>query len=508
MVRRDAGHAQRAVSEGKARAATYLYTQGAGDIVVLLWHGMKVALCADDYLVANLKTLLAAGSAGSVQPPSSETDCILQRFALCAFARQFFSPRMNLLSIITSVIVVSALISYLNHRFLKLPAAIGVVVTSVTASLIILVLGKGVSDAIANAARSVDFSRVLLDVMLGLLLFAMALHTDYRRLRQVRRPVIILGTVGVVISTIVFGGIFYATMRLLQIDLPMVYCFIFGALISPTDPISVASILKTSKISPRLEAILAGESMFNDAVGLVLFVTLVDVVNPLTPDVTFGQTMRLLAAEVVGGVGVGLLLGFAAYRLMRSIRDFQTIFLLSLALVLGISLAAPLIHASVPLAAVTAGLFIGNQSFGTDHPAGRALGRIWSLMDEILNTILFVLLGLQLVIIPSLGAYWLPALLSVPIVLLARAVSVSLPAFFVLRRVSAGKLTMLTWAGVRGGISVAMALSLPSSPYHDLILACCYVVVVFSVIGQGLTLNAVIRKVAVEPAPPATSGKA
>jgi CPA1 family monovalent cation:H+ antiporter len=405
---------------------------------------------------------------------------------------------MNLLTIVTGIIALSAAISYLNHRFIKLPGTIGVMTISMVASILLLVLAKldgGKENFIGSLASSIDFSRVLLNLMLGLLLFAMALHFDYRKLKNLRRAVITLSTFGVLISTAVFGFLFFGLTLFLSIEVPLLYCFIFGALISPTDPIAVASILKKSKIPPQLDTIISGESMFNDAVGLILFLTLLDIVNPLTPNVTFGQTMQLLAQEVIGGIGIGLVLGFIAYRLIKSIHDFQTIFLISLALVLGISVVAEPIHASMPLAAVTAGLFIGNQSYEEGHPAGRFLGQIWSLLDEVLNTILFVLIGLQLVLLPSLEKYWLPGILSIGIILIARLVSIAIPGFVLLRRVSAGSLAILTWAGLRGGISVAMALSLPVSPYRNLILSCCYFIVIFSVVVQGLTLNRVVNKV-------------
>lgn len=405
---------------------------------------------------------------------------------------------MESFTIISILIIICAFFSYINLRFIKLPGTIGVMTISIVVSIMILVLGK-IGDPkagiITSFAANIDFSKMLLDVMLGFLLFASALHFDYQKLKELRRPVIILSTIGVLISTAVFGSILYILTLAFHWDLPAIYCFIFGALISPTDPIAVAAILKGSKISPRLETIIAGESMFNDAVGLIVFVTLVDITNENKPAFTWGAIIRLFGEEVIGGILLGLILGYAGYRLIRSTRDFQTIFLISLSLVLGISLIAGKIHASIPLSVVSAGLLIGNKSFGKGHPALKFLNSIWKLLDDVLNTILFVMIGFQLVLLPFLNNYWLIGLISICAILIARLVSVLLPAALQLHKIHFSSLSILTWAGLRGGISVAMALSLPYSPYRQVILSGCYFIVVFSVIIQGLTLNRVISKV-------------
>ena len=402
---------------------------------------------------------------------------------------------MDLLTISTGLISISAAFSYLNQRFVKLPGTIGVMTLAVAVSLILLAIGEigdERSNLIITLAHSIDFSKVLLDIMLGFLLFAMALNFNYEKLKELRRPVMILSTIGVIVSTGVFGGLLYLLTLLFHVEIPLIYCLVFGALISPTDPIAVASILKKSKIPPRLDTIISGESMFNDAVGLILFVTLLRIANQ---EAAFSMvvTLRLFAQEVVGGILIGLATGYVGYRLMKSISDFQTIILISVALVLGVSVVAGYIHASVPLSVVAAGLVIGNQNFGRNHPAEQPLSQVWHLLDEILNTVLFVMMGLQLVLLPFLTDFWLIGLLSIVILLIARMISVFLPALFLLRRVNAGNLFILTWAGLRGGISIAMALSLPESPYRELILSCCYFIVLFSVIVQGLTLSRVVN---------------
>ncbi len=403
---------------------------------------------------------------------------------------------MDSLTIITLLIFMSAAFSYINQRFIKLPGTIGVMAIAIVVSLIVLLIGKTgneKSGVITNLAHNIDFSSVLLNVMLGFLLFATALHFDYKKLKALRIPIILLSTLGVLSSAAIFGVLLYGATVLLHITLPLIYCFVFGALISPTDPIAVGAILKKSKIPSRLDTIISGESMFNDAVGLILFVTLLDIADESKTSFSLGQTVRMFVQEVIGGVAVGFIVGYLGYLLIKSIGDLQTIFLISMALVLGISIIANKIHASVPLSEVSAGLLIGNKNLAKNHPAGQYLNKIWQLLDEVLNTILFVMIGLQLVLLPFLSNYWLIGLLSILIILIARLASISLPAFFQLRKVNFGNLAILTWAGLRGGISVAMALLLPSSEYREIILSCCYFIVLFSVIVQGLTLIKVVN---------------
>ncbi|MES2004821.1 MAG: sodium:proton antiporter [Bacteroidota bacterium] len=402
---------------------------------------------------------------------------------------------MEILSIITILILLSTAFSYVNERFIQLPGTIGVMAVALIISILILVAGKsnsGISVTVTTVAHSINFSKVLFDVMLGFLLFASAIHFDYKKLKALRRPIFILSTIGVLISAIIFGGLLYVVTGLFHIDLPAIYCFIFGALISPTDPIAVSSILKKSKMPARLNIIISGESLFNDAVGLISFVTLIGIVHQSGARATIAGTITLLAQDVIGGISIGLIIGYLGYRLIRSIRDFQTIILLSVSTVLGISVVANIFHASIPLAVVTAGLLIGNLSFGKDHPANEHLNKVWQLLDEVLNTILFVMIGLQLITMSFLSNYWLIGSISIIIILLARMITVTLPAIFLLRKINFSNLSILTWAGLRGGISVAMALSMPDSPYRETILSATYFIVVFSILVQGLTLNKVV----------------
>ena len=404
---------------------------------------------------------------------------------------------MDLLTIITILLIISAAFSYLNERLIKLPGTIGVVTISVIVSVLILLAGNtssGLANTFKTLASSIDFSKTVLDVMLGFLLFASAIHFDYKKLKEQRLPVFLLSTFGVAVSAGAFGGLLYLVTQALQIDIPMVYCFLFGALISPTDPIAVAAILNKSKIPPRLHTIISGESLFNDGLGLVLFIVLLEIAVQPDTSVSLNKILQLFAQEVLGGVAIGLMMGGIGYRMIRSVHNFQTIFLISITLVFRISVIATRTHVSIPLAAVTAGLIIGNNSLDKKHIVNLFLSRIWQLIDEVLNTILFVMIGLQLVTMPFLNNYWLIGFISIIIILMARAVSVSVPAIFLLRKISAANLAILTWSGLRGGISVAMALSLPASPYREIILSSCYFIVIFSIIVQGLTLNRLVEK--------------
>ena len=402
---------------------------------------------------------------------------------------------MDLLTIITVLIIISAVFSYLNERIIKLPGAIGLVTISIVVSILILIIGKTNNEfrnSVETFAQSIDFSKVLLNIMLGFLLFAGAFHLDYQKLKEQRLPVFLLSTLGVIISTGVFGGLLYLATLVLNIHLPLIYCFLFGAIISPTDPIAVAAILKNSKIPPRLNTIISGESLFNDGVGLILFVIILGITNK-PGSTSFVEILHLFAQEVLGGIIIGLIMGFLGYRLIRSIKDFQTIFLISIALVLGISVIAGKFHASIPLAAVTAGLIVGNKSMNKTNIADQFLGKVWQLVNDLLNTILFVMIGLQLVTMPFLREHWVTGLISILILLIARIASITLPAVVLLRRLNLSNLSILTWAGLRGGISVAMALMLPESPYKEIILSSCYFVVIFSIIFQGLTLKKVVE---------------
>lgn len=408
---------------------------------------------------------------------------------------------MNVFAIITALTAVSALFSYINARWIRLPGVIGVMLLSMITAVLTLVAGKSfpiITNIVHDLDREIDFSKALLDVLLGFLLFASALHFDVNRLREGLRSVLTISTVGVIISTLLFAGMMFELAPLLGVNLPMIYCLLFGALVSPTDAVAVAALLKKSKMPARLETIISGESLFNDGIGLVLFVTFLELAQ--TPDKSFHlqEVAMLFATEVFGGLVLGAVTGWIAYRLMRSIDDFQTVVLLSLTLVMSISAIGSALHVSVPLAVVAAGLLVGSHpvSKDPDSPINDYLGRIWKVLDDLLNTMLFVLIGLQLVSIKINNSYLLIGAVGIVILLLARALSIILPVMLLKRTLHLryNSITILTWGGLRGGISVALALSLPESPYRPIILGGSFVIVVFSVMVQGLTLNKLVNR--------------
>jgi CPA1 family monovalent cation:H+ antiporter len=407
---------------------------------------------------------------------------------------------MDLFVIIALLVVLSAIYSYINARFIKLPGTIGIVTLAIGVSILTIVvdsLNPSIAKYLTLLADNINFSRTVLNIMLGFLLFSGSFSLNTRRLKKEMRPVFVLSTIGVVLSTAAFGGLFYGITHLFDIKIPLVYCFLFGALISPTDPVSVSAVVKNSRLPNSLETIISGESLFNDGIGLVLFITILEFTESGSDKIDFAQAGLLFVREVFGGILLGILFGFIAFRLMKTITDFQTIVLISVALVMSISVVATYMHFSIPLAVVTAGLFAGNRTINIDNTerSHQALEKFWQLIDEMLNTILFVMIGLQMINLPYLNNYWLIGGLGIVIILISRWFSVMVPLVFFNKLVNINfkNINILTWAGLRGGISIALALSLPYSPYRHIILAGAYFIVIFSVVVQGLTLNRLIN---------------
>jgi CPA1 family monovalent cation:H+ antiporter len=401
---------------------------------------------------------------------------------------------------ISAVLALAALASYVNHRFIRLPANMGLMVIGLALSLGFVLLGKlGLYD-VARASvfvRSIDFSDTLLHGMLAFLLFAGALHVDLSELASQKLPIAVLSTIGVLISTFLAGGLFWLGAMAMGVEFSFLYALLFGALISPTDPIAVLGILKQVGAPKNLEINITGESLFNDGIGVVVFLTILGVIISGTPPQA-GQITLFLLEEAVGGAGLGLILGWSVYHLLRSVDAYQVEVLLTLALAAGGYALAERLHVSAPIAIVVAGLAIGNhgRALAMSDKTREHLDKFWELLDEMLNAVLFVLIGIEVIVL-KLDAH-LVALGGVAIVavLLGRFVSVGLP-IGVLRfrhAFSPGVVKILTWGGLRGGISIALALSLPSTPERDVILTATYIVVVFSVLVQGLTLGALIRR--------------
>lgn len=406
-----------------------------------------------------------------------------------------------MIDIAASCLVVTALLSYLNHRFIHLPTTIGVMVIALALSLVIVLLDAvGVSHALLtyeeSLLRSIDFSDVLMQGMLSLLLFAGALHVDLSELKALRWPVASLALIGTLASTLIVGYGLWAALPWVGLELPLMYCLLFGALISPTDPIAVMGIMTSSGAPKSLKLVIAGESLFNDGVGVVIFALLLGMLASGSAP-TVGSALSLLAREAGGGIAFGLVLGYVTYRLLKSVDDYQVEVLLTLAAVTGGYALASRLHISGPLAMVVTGLIIGNhgRALAMSDTTRRYLDMFWELLDEILNAVLFVLVGMEVLLISFTLPVLVAGAVAIVVTLLARSLTVGLPVAGLGGRfgLPKGAWRVLTWGGLRGGISVALALSLPIGPHRDTVLALTYCVVVFSILVQGLTIGRVVR---------------
>ncbi len=408
---------------------------------------------------------------------------------------------MNLFDIIAILLTVSALFSYINHRWLRLPTTIGLMLIALLMSLALIALdqaGLGLSGPVEQMLQRIDFNRTLLEGMLSFLLFAGALHVNLQDLARQKWVILLLATIGVLISTFIIGLGSWYLLGWLGIDLALKWCLLFGALISPTDPIAVLAILKSCGVPKSLETKIAGESLFNDGIGVVVFLVLLGIATSDQP-VAVAPVLGLFAQEVLGGMLLGLACGWLAFMMLRSIDQYQVEVLVTLALVSGGYALAHALHLSGPIAIVVAGLLIGNHGrlLAMSDTTREHLDTFWELVDEILNAVLFVLIGLEVLVLSmnpnGLGA----GLLMIPLVLAARLLAVGLPVTLLrpVRSFSPGAVRVLTWGGLRGGISVALALSLPAGPQRDLILTMTYLVVVFSVLVQGLSVKPLVERI-------------
>lgn len=398
------------------------------------------------------------------------------------------------------IIVIAAVFSYINLRLLKLPSTIGVMVIAMIVSISLVVWGKTYSQlftAFSGFVASVDLSEVLMGAMLNFLLFAGAIHISMHDLRKQRIPIMIFSTLGVIISTVVVGVLLYYAFILLHMEVPIIECLVFGALISPTDPIAVIGILRKARIRKSIEIKVAGESMFNDGVAVVLFAILLQLARESEFNITFIHVTGLFIQEAGGGLGIGVLLGYLGSHAIKKIDDYNVTVMITLAIVMGGYLITRYLHISSPLTMVAAGLVIGN--YGKATAMSRAdmdyLDKFWELIDEILNAMLFLIIGFEILLIPDLQQYWQIGCISIGIVLLARFFSVWLPIRFVpnIGSFDAKTITILVWGGLRGGVSVALALTIDESLHQSLLLSITYYVVVFSIVIQGLTIGKVAQ---------------
>jgi len=409
---------------------------------------------------------------------------------------------MTAFQIAALLITLTALFSYVNYRFIRLPAMIGVMLIALAASLALAGLdrlGLGIREVAVDLLQRVDFNATLLQGMLSFLLFAGAMHLDLASLAAEKWSVTVLSLAGVLISTAVFGVAVWLGLAALGHPLDLAWSLLFGALISPTDPIAVLGILKRAGVPRSLEIQIAGESLFNDGIGIVVFVLLFGIATGGTHPAP-SRIGLLFLHDAAGGALVGLGLGWVTYRLLKSIDQYQVEVMLTLALVTGGYALASALGMSGPIAIVCAGVLIGNHGrrFAMSETTRRHLDMFWELIDEIFNAVLFVLLGFEMLVLHFPRSLLVAGLLAIPVLLFARWVSVGLPVWLLggRRRFGRGTVAIMTWGGLRGGISVALALSLPPGPEREVILAMTYVLVVFSIVVQGLTIGRVVRRLA------------
>ncbi|WP_179334149.1 cation:proton antiporter [Winogradskyella costae] len=409
---------------------------------------------------------------------------------------------MDYYSIATILIVLSAGFGYINEKFLKLPITIGLMVITIVFTVVLVGIAQ-FDDTLLVQEREfialIDFETVLLDIMLSFLLFAGALHTNFNQLKVQRWPIMAFATVGVLVSTFLVGIAMFYVLKLMSLDVDFIYCLLFGALISPTDPIAVLGILKKAGAPKKLETKIVGESLFNDGVGVVVFLTIFAIAAKPDAAIEFSDIATLFGQEVIGGIVLGLFLGWITYRLMRSIDSYEIEVILTLATVMGGTMLAHKFHLSAPLAMVTAGLIVGNDTVRNSAMSETTelyVDKFWELVDVLLNTILFVMIGMEMLVLTLDGKYIYAGLLAIPLILICRYISLWLPIKFFEKRLDFVPKTnlIMTWGGLRGGISIALALSLTEAMHRELFLVITYVVVVISIVGQGLTVGPIIKR--------------
>ncbi len=406
---------------------------------------------------------------------------------------------MDALNVTSGVVTLAGVFAYINHRFFNLPTTIGLMLISLVISIGILLLGKmGIpfDELAGEMLRTIDFDQTLMHGMLSFLLFAGALHININDLVKQKYVIAFLAVFGVIVSTVIIGGTTYCVLGVVGTGMPLIYCLLFGALISPTDPISVLSILKTAGAPKSLETKISGESLFNDGVGVVVFLILSQIAAG-GQEVSLSGAAVLFFQEAVGGAVFGFAAGYVTFLMLKGVDNYQVEVLLTLGLVMGGYSLASAMHLSAPIAIVVAGLLIGNQGrmLGMSDKTREHLDNFWELLDEILNAVLFVLLGLEILVVPFHSYTLWESLAMIPIVLSARWISVAIPVVVLSfnSKFSPHVIKIMTWGGLRGGISVALALSLPAEAPRDAILTFTYVIVVFSILVQGLTLGPLIR---------------
>jgi len=407
---------------------------------------------------------------------------------------------LNIFEISSILVSISASLMYVNFRFLKLPMTIGLMLLSLIFSFFIFSMGFFVPQIhlfTSSVIGNIDFNITLMGGMLSFLLFAGSLHVDLNDLFEQKVIISILATLGVVFSTLLVGTITYYVLALFGININYIYCLLFGSLISPTDPIAVLGLLKETNSPKSLKTTIAGESLFNDGVGVVVFTVILTILSGGS-HISISEISFLFIEEAVGGIVFGLIIGYIFFKLLKSVDNYPLEIMLTLALVMGGYSLASHLHLSGPLAMVVAGLFIGNHGkmFAMSETTHKQLFSFWELIDEFLNALLFVLIGFEVLVISFNFNYLITATLLIPLILLVRYIAITIPLKIMgdKTNLSKGSAVVMTWCGLRGGISIALALSLPESSEKSVIIAITYVVVAFSILVQGLTAKKVVNR--------------
>ncbi|MEM9001178.1 MAG: sodium:proton antiporter [Bacteroidota bacterium] len=408
---------------------------------------------------------------------------------------------MDYYVIISALVFLAAIFGYINIRFFKLPTTIGLMLITILYTLAVLALSY-FDDTLLKAEsmliRQIDFETVLMDYMLSFLLFAGALHTNFQQLKVQRWPIILFATIGVIVSTFLIGTVMFYVLQLLGLQISYIYFLLFGALISPTDPIAVLGILKKANVPKKLETKIVGESLFNDGVGVVVFLTILQIASTGGEPVNPMDIIQLFVQEVMGGLLLGLFIGWVTYKLLKSINDFSIEVIITLAAVMMGTVTAQKFHLSAPLAMVAAGLVVGNdtvRNVAMSEATELYVDKFWELVDILLNAILFVLIGMEMLLLDFEKNYVMAGLLAIPIVLFCRYLSLWPPIKVFEKKLDFVPNTnlIMTWGGLRGGISIALALTLSNEMHREMFLVITYIIVVFSILVQGLTIEKLVK---------------
>lgn len=407
---------------------------------------------------------------------------------------------MTLINILAGIICIASVFAYINYRFLKLPGEIGLMIVGLVTSSSLLVIqyfDPSITSGIRQTISKINFSEILLQFMLSFILFSGAMHTEFGKLKKARWSIFIYATAGVALSAFIIGGLSYFILPWLNLEIPFIYCLLFGALISPTDPVAVLGIIKKANVPTKLKMRITGESLFNDGMGIALFLIFIQIAQRGENDVSSPFILWTLLREIGGGIALGLITGFAGYKMIQSINHYQTEVLVTLAMVTGGTTICNLLQLSAPIAMSVAGLFVGHRAklHAMSPKTQDHVFSFWKLIDMLFNAILFVLIGLGLLVIPFQKNYIPAGLILIVVVLLARYLSLLIPVPLLSLGTSFDKnsLKIMTWGGLRGGVSIALALTIPASPAQRFIVTITYIIALFSIIVQGLTIGKVIK---------------